>query len=268
MHREDRGDGGRVVDRCHEGRQSRPRADQLFGRGRTILGREVHHQTHLGVVDAGPVVQQDQLDRRCVEHPADEHQEWLVVVPDVDRTGQLATGLVEGLHTLSLLRLLLFTFGVEPAPIGQEHEDHRRDQQRDPDRTRAPDQRRKQADRQVPGGMQQVETVRKYQECRERLAVDEGDDERDEQFVQREVREHRDRCREPDHQAERRGHVEEAEDDLRDRDGHDELRDVVRDLVPKPAPQELARGDAEQHGEREHPGPREDQRGNPECVGE
>ena len=62
--------------------------------------------------------------------------------------------------------------------------------------------------------------------------------------------------------------MEEAEDDLRHRDGDDELRDVVGNLVPTPASDELPRGDADGDGEREDAWPREDQRGNPQRIGE
>src|SRR5207253_10471567 len=97
----------------------------------------------------------------------DEHQERLVVVAGVDRTGQLSAGLVERSHPLSFLRLFLLTLSVQPAAIGEEDEQHRRDKQWDPDRTRAPDQGGEQADREVACGMQEVETVGKHQRSEE-----------------------------------------------------------------------------------------------------
>ncbi len=268
VHGQDAGWSIRIADRRQEGDHPGTRADVVGRRQRWVFRGEVQHRPDLGVEHPNVAVGHHELDRRRLHHLADQPQERLEVVARIERAGEFSASLVQSLHPLALLGLLLRPLGVEPSTVGEEHEHHRGDEQRDPDRPCAPDERGQQPDGEVAGGMQHVEPVGQHEDLAERLLFDERDDERDEQLVQREVDEHGHGRGQPDLEAEPWREVEQVEHHLGDDHGDHELSDVVGDLVPGPSPGDLSDRHAGQDRERQHARSGEDQDGNPKGIRE
>ena len=126
---------------------------------RTHLGLDGQVQTALGVVDAQPrFVPHGQFGPCRVDELLDEPEERLEVEVRVERTDEGPSGLVEGPHAVTFPSLLLFPLVLQPSSVGEEGQDDGCDQQGEAHRPRVPHEGGEHADREVPPGMEEVQT--------------------------------------------------------------------------------------------------------------